>query len=47
MSEWQTDKAGQGFQTTDGKSPASSGTQVTTPDGKGGTWSGGFVTPNK
>lgn len=47
MSDWQTDNSGNRFQTPDSKPPASAGTQVSTPDGKGGIWSGGIVTPNK
>lgn len=47
MSNWQTDSVGNPFQTSDGKAPAGSGTQVSTPDGKGGVISGGVVTVNK
>ena len=47
MSSWQTDRYGNPFQTSDGKPPATSGTQVSTPSGKGGTINGGIVTENK
>lgn len=46
---WFTDNSGQSYQTPDTKPPSGNGIQVSTPDGKGGTWNGGAgaVTKNK
>lgn len=44
---WQLDISGEHYQTADGKPPTSSGTVVSTPDGKGGIISGGIVTKNE
>jgi hypothetical protein len=46
MSKWHKDSVGNDYQTSDGKPAGGSGTQVSTPDGKGGVISGGIVWPN-